>query len=85
MYSECSRPGNSDHNTLPFSSVEFKCLFLSVTRVRSHGEIMVTFNVMMKDFAKLGYDCGAPSKVPYLGAPPPPQTVTVPREGQSDA
>ncbi|KAK8386673.1 hypothetical protein O3P69_017850 [Scylla paramamosain] len=56
-----------------------------VTRVRSHGEITITFNVMMKDFAKLGYDCGAPSKVPYLGAPPPPQTVTVPREGQSDA
>lgn len=60
-------------------------IYLSVTRVRSHGEVTITFNVMMKDFAKLGYDCGAPSKAPYLGAAPPPQTVTVPREGQSDA
>ncbi|XP_071528726.1 B9 domain-containing protein 1 [Panulirus ornatus] len=57
-----------------------------VTRVRSQGEITATFNVMMKDFAKLGYDCGVSAKIPYLGAPVhPPKSITVPREGQSDA
>ncbi|XP_064080437.1 B9 domain-containing protein 1-like [Macrobrachium nipponense] len=33
-----------------------------VTRVRSHGEITVSFNVVMKDLEKLGYNSSGPSK-----------------------
>ncbi|KAK4308880.1 hypothetical protein Pmani_019452 [Petrolisthes manimaculis] len=57
-----------------------------VTRVRSQGEVTITFNVMMKDFTKFGYDCGATGKTPYLAVQPQPQrSVTVPSEGQSEA
>ncbi|CAL4064951.1 unnamed protein product, partial [Meganyctiphanes norvegica] len=37
-----------------------------VTRVRSQGEIVVNFNVMLKDMSTLGYDCGGQSRSPYL-------------------
>ncbi|XP_037804675.1 B9 domain-containing protein 1-like [Penaeus monodon] len=40
-----------------------------VTRVRSQGEVTVSFNVMLKDFAKLGYDCGVPPRTPYFDVP----------------
>ncbi|KAG7167528.1 B9 domain-containing protein 1-like [Homarus americanus] len=57
-----------------------------VTRVRSQGEVTVTFNVMMKDFMKFGYDCGGSGKTPYLAATSQPQkNITMPRAGQSDA
>ena len=34
----------------------FLFFVLTVTRVRSQGYVTVTFNVVMKDMKKLGYD-----------------------------
>ena len=42
-------------------NVYFSHRFLSVTRVESQGHVNLSLTVTFKDFARLGYDCGAPS------------------------
>ena len=38
-----------------------------MTRVRSQGEMELNFNVMFKDFEKLGYNCGVKSDSTFIG------------------
>jgi B9 domain-containing protein 1 len=45
-----------------------RLFYLSVTRVRSQGFVTVSFNVVMKDMKKLGYDV-LPSDVSSVNVP----------------